>query len=102
MAVKDRVGAGKIGSIAGVEEDSAGERGATGEGAGEVGDVIVGLDDGVVDGGVGDAHPSNGVGVGGGEFGEVNGLVGGGIAIAGASGGGIGELLIFLLGAETV
>ena len=60
------------------------------------------MDDGVVDGGVGHAEPSDGVGVGGFELVEVDALIGGLVAVASGFGAGVGDLLVILLSLEAV
>ena len=95
MTVEDGVDVGEVGGVVGVQEDGAGDGGAAVKGAGEVGFVVGGLDNGIIDVGVGDFNPGDGVGVSGEQGGEVNGFGGGGGRVVGGRGDdGGGEILV--------
>ena len=72
VTVENGVDVGEVGSVVGVQKDSARDGGAAVKGAGEVGFVVGGLDNGIIDVGVGNLNPGDGVGVSGEQGGEVN------------------------------
>ena len=95
VAVENGVDVGEVCGVGGVQKDSAGDGSVAVKGAGEVGFVVGGLDDGVIDVGARDFNPGDGVGVSGEQGGEVNGFGGGGVGVVGGGGDdGGGEVLV--------